>query len=143
MIIREMKTVDVLQLRQLFNKVRKECFYWETKNYHIMEFDQQTIDESVYVCEKQGRIIGFISVYVPDNFVHHLYVEQSETGQGIGRALLQTVIALRNEPLSLKCVSDNEAALQFYKQLGWEKVRLANDDEYSYWLLKYFKNTLT
>lgn len=142
MIIREMQRADALQLRLLFNNVRKECFSWERKQYHIMEFDQQTMDEVVYVCEKRGRIIGFISVYLPDKFVHHLYVDQVEKGRGVGRALLQTVIDLIDEPISLKCVCQNEAALRFYKQLGWKWVRIGHDES-SYCLLKYFKNTLT
>jgi GNAT superfamily N-acetyltransferase len=86
----------------------------------VGEFLSETVDERVVVARTAGgRIVGFASIYLPDNFVHHVYVDPAWKRQGIGRALLSEVVAMAGGQVSLKCQLRNTEALRFYEHEGW------------------------
>jgi GNAT superfamily N-acetyltransferase len=78
--------------------------------------------EEQWVCCLGRDIIGFISVYWEDNFIHSLYIHPSHQKQGAGRALLAAVQALDRGPLELKVDEVNVSARAFYHRLGWREV---------------------
>ena len=39
------------------------------------EFDRQTAGESILVAEKDDRPVGFSSVWDPDHFLHHFFID--------------------------------------------------------------------
>jgi len=82
-------------------------------------FETETKDERLLVAEFLGKRAGFVSLYEPQIFVHHLYVDPTLQGRGIGRALLQRAVALVGGHASLKCQIRNADALAFYRRLGW------------------------
>lgn len=47
------------------------------------DFFNDTLEEEVYVYERNQRIVGFISIYQPDLFIHLLFVHPDYFGQGI------------------------------------------------------------
>lgn len=70
---------------------------------------------------KEGNIIkGFISI-LNNNFIGGLFVANNSQGQGIGKALIDTV---KNElnSLTLNVFKENVRALKFYKKEGFEIV---------------------
>lgn len=86
------------------------------------DFFQETEGESLWVAESPNKeVVGFVSVWLPESFVHHLYVEPSLQRHGIGRALLSHIHALGlPKPLTLKCLEANHPALAFYTKQGWK-----------------------
>ncbi|HDZ9270902.1 TPA: GNAT family N-acetyltransferase, partial [Vibrio cholerae] len=60
-----------------------------------------------------GNVVGFISIWEPDNFVHHLYLATEYQGQGVGSMLLNCA-KMKYGNLSLKCMVQNQKALNFY-----------------------------
>ena len=101
--IRLMAEQYIPQLAQLFLKIRRQTFHWvEPVQFQLDDFTKQTEGERVWVAEHGANICGFISIWQPDNFVHHLYVASDWHGQGIGRALLDHGLTDTAKPGSLK-----------------------------------------
>ena len=116
--IRVMEQKDIPQLAQLFLKSRRDTFHWvEPARFQLDDFEQQTAGEEIWIAEHGGNICGFIAIWKPDNFVHHLYVSTDWHGHGIGRALLEKGLATGQG--SLKVATRNTAAVAFYHRLGW------------------------
>lgn len=83
-------------------------------------FENETFGERVLVAETgSAEVVGFVSIYEPSQFIHHLYVDPARHGSGIGRTLLERAVAIAGGKASLKCQLRNPAALAFYRHLGW------------------------
>jgi GNAT superfamily N-acetyltransferase len=65
---------------------------------------------------------GFVSVWEPDAFIHHLYVRNGSRGKGIATKLLNSLANQLPKPWRLKCVRANAAAIAFYLGHGWLEV---------------------
>lgn len=102
----------------------------------LNDFDAHTLDEDIWVATCDNEIAGFMAVWPPDAFVHHLYVDAAYRGKGIGKALLALAAQNYPSPLSLKCLVKNEAAFQFYQALGWAVVEEGSDTLGGYFLMK-------
>jgi len=120
-------------LRELFLLARRATFTWlDGENFREEDYDGQTRGERVLVAEADdGSIAGFVALWEPDRFVHHLYLAAGQQGRGIGRALLQA-LGWPEQPLQLKCLRRNEAAQAFYLALGFAQIGQGrgNDGEY-------------
>jgi len=65
---------------------------------------------------------GFVSVWEPEAFIHHLYVRSGSRKKGIGTQLLESLRSRLRKPWKLKCVRANDAALAFYLRQGWLEI---------------------
>ena len=99
----------------------KQRFPWPEAG-EIHDFYQHIEGETLFVAEYSGTVAGFISVYAPDSFVHHLFVHQEYSRLGIGSALLTHVVERFPKPMTLKCVIWNRSACVFYQRNGWKKT---------------------
>jgi GNAT superfamily N-acetyltransferase len=79
-------------------------------------------EEEVWVAEMADHVAGFISIYLPDRFIHSLYVDPLRHGGGIGRALLEQALRRCGGHAELKCQERNRAACRFYMERGWRPV---------------------
>lgn len=136
--ITKMKEYQRDELRELYFDSRKNTFFWEDESkFNLKDFDQDTIDELVLVATNEKKVIGFISLYVEDNFIHCLFVSNEKKGLGIGTLLLKEATKVLRKPMKLKCLSRNVAALNFYESQGWRKideVQFENKND-NYWNL--------
>jgi GNAT superfamily N-acetyltransferase len=73
-------------------------------------------------------IVGFVGIWLPENFIHHLYVLPEYHRVGIGRALLESALSIISRPAKLKCQSANKNACQFYRHLGWREGEQGYDE---------------
>ncbi|QXB31649.1 GNAT family N-acetyltransferase [Aeromonas sp. FDAARGOS 1405] len=119
--IRRMEERDITPLAKLFLQGRRQTFHWvDPSLFHLDDFIEQTQGEEIWVAERGGTVCGFIAVWQPEHFVHHLYVASDWHGQGIGRALLEHGLADSPCKASLKVATRNTAAVAFYHRLGWQ-----------------------
>jgi GNAT superfamily N-acetyltransferase len=87
------------------------------------DFARDTAGEKLLVAVGSDDLpIGFLSVWEPDRFIHHLYVRSEMRGQGVGKALLKALSNQLPMPWRLKCLTANGGALAFYESQGWKKV---------------------
>lgn len=100
-----------------------------------VDFQAETEGERILVGILDGQIVGYVSIWEPDSFIHHLYVGPLAQGLGLGRALMSHSEELAGrQPLSLKCQLANAGAIGFYKSLGFEESRDAGTDEFGNWV---------
>lgn len=135
--IRPAVPADVEALRELFLASRRNAFFWaEPDSLQLLDFDMATQDEPILVAVLNEQIVGFVSWWPPENFVHNLFVDPAYQRSGIGQLLLIACLRQIGRPATLKCVQQNEAALRFYRRLGWEVVGEGAKDELAYFLLR-------
>lgn len=122
--IRPAEAGDLPVLRQIYFRSRTKHFLWADRTrYALEDFDVDTLGERVWVAEGRGqRAEGFVSVWVPEHFIHTLFVAPEVMGQGYGSALLRAGLAQIGRPARLKCATRNEAALRFYVSRAWRIV---------------------
>lgn len=134
--IRIFEESDRDSLKHLYLESRSTTFYWiHSYKFSIEDFDADTKGEAVWVAEINGVIAGFIGLWMPDNFVHHLYIDKHYQRKGIGKALLNKAAAVCGVPLTLKCLIQNKRAFNFYMSLGWRIRANETDDLGDYFLL--------
>ena len=110
-------------LRELYVASRAATFTWmDATMFTLADFDTDTAAECIWVASRNDKVQGFISVWLPDHFIHCLYVNPAATGRGIGSALLKYCLAHIGRPARLKCKIRNTTALRFYEAHGWETI---------------------
>ncbi len=132
--------MDCLAKIYLQSRIASGCFL-PIEELKYEDFYKDIFDEEVYVYEINQKVIGFISIYPPDLFIHLLFVHPDYFAQGIGKELLTFAKSKYGLPLTLKCLVKNRKAQHFYEHLGFvreEKVQtgLVNHDYYIYCLRK-------
>lgn len=123
MAIREFIEEDRTPLTKIYLETRQQKFFWlDQQSFKQSDFDTDTEGEKIWVCEISGTITGFISVWVPATFIHHLFIHPDYSGRGYGSQLLETCLNHIGNPAQLKCVTQNIDALNFYKKRGWQVI---------------------
>ena len=122
--IRAARKEDHPALAEIFLRARIDAFTWVPPSSHALEdFAEQTEGELIHLAENDdGEILGFISVWEAENFVHHLFVAPEHQRKGVGSALLDELSSRRSGPFTLKCVAANGGALAFYREQGWRGI---------------------
>jgi GNAT superfamily N-acetyltransferase len=134
--IRPYQEADRPFLRSLYLAARQAAFIWrDTRNYRLEDFDRSTIGEEIWVAEQDGKLLGFVSIYRAENFIHNLYVDPLLPPQGVGSALLHAAEQSFTAIGSLKCLVRNTKALAFYHKHGWQIVSPGFDGGEEYYLL--------
>jgi ribosomal protein S18 acetylase RimI-like enzyme len=120
MTITEIRNKDYEPLRNLFLKERQTTFSWlDLSEFQLDDFEKNIQGELVLVALLEDFPIGFISIWIPNNFIHHLYIDQKYQDKGIGTKLLKAAIDKTNFPITLKCLENNTKAIDFYKRKGF------------------------
>lgn len=131
--IRPFVEADRAVLRRLFLEIRRQVFVWmDPEQLDITEFDAATADELVLVAEGDGCPVGFISLWLPENFVHNLFVSPDWQNRGVGTRLLEAGKRHLGRPAHLKCSIHNTHARTFYESRGWTVASRGGDRENGY-----------
>lgn len=135
--IREMTISDLVSLKKIYYQTRLHAFDWLMPNaIQLEDFTQDTEGEKIWVAELDAEVVGFVSAWEPENYIHHLFVLPQFAGRKIGTQLLDVCMANIARPASLKCVSANTKALEFYKARGWGTVSVGTDQWGEYQLMR-------
>jgi ribosomal protein S18 acetylase RimI-like enzyme len=122
--IREMQLSDSARLSEIYLEQRRQTFYWTPPECFLLEdFTKDTEGERIYVAEimaeNNQKLVGFVSLWLADHFIHHLYIDKEFQRLGYGRMLLQKCQEVLGLPLRLKCLQKNTPAVNFYQHCGW------------------------
>jgi len=131
-IIQEHLSNDRTRLCDIYNSAKSSASGFSPTDLTLDEFTLQTEGEKIFVAPIHGNIAGFVSIWEPENFIHHLFVSPGYQSQGIGKALLNLCKNNYGRPLRLKCVIANTRACAFYEKNGWiaQSTGLGSDGEY-------------
>ncbi len=139
--VRPATTADADAVQRIYANCIANADWLPASARSAVDFAQASVGELVYVAIGQdGEIVGFVSVYAPESFVHHLYIVPSARGQGVGRCLLSSLEQWLAAPWRLKCVRANQDAFDFYMQLGWREVACGESEHGAYVLLEWVPN---
>jgi GNAT superfamily N-acetyltransferase len=123
-LVREFEEADRAALRDLYVASRNATFTRAPAGSHqASDFDQHTEGERILVAVKDAQVLGFVSIWEPDSFVHNLFVHPAALRQGAGQALLAACAPYFSKAPTLKCLQANVNALRFYKAQGWVALR--------------------
>jgi GNAT superfamily N-acetyltransferase len=132
---------DYDSLRKLFLKERQNTFHWlDPLEFKLNDFDRYTKGEVILVAILDDIPVGFISIWMKGNFIHHLYIDQNQQGNGIGTELLKAAIQKTKLPLTLKCLENNTKAVEFYLKKGFFAVERGQSEHGGYILFELLKN---
>jgi ribosomal protein S18 acetylase RimI-like enzyme len=123
----------ITDLQRIFLEVRQKTFYWlDTHNFYLTDFDRETQGEFVLVAMFNDEVVGFISLWLPGNFIHHFYIDAEFQQHKIGTKLLEEAIQIMKTPITLKCLEKNIRAIEFYKKRGFVATGkgISNHGEY-------------
>ena len=135
--IREAKNEDTDALEKIFQITRQKTFkLTPSKNFNIGDYKKSTEGEEVWVFEENGNIAGFISLWLPDNFIHNLFVHPDFQGRSIGQQLLKKAEERLCRPMALKVSMGNLKACLFYEKHGWEKISMHENEQEPYILFR-------
>ena len=135
--IREATPYDNPDLSHIYWTCSQQADWLPSSAKNQVDFARDTEGEIIWVAvDCNGQVLGFVSIWRPDSFVHHLYIAPSAQGQGIGSALLASLTECIPRPWRLKCVQSNTIALTFYQKQGWKKVGDGHSPTGDYWLLE-------
>ncbi len=119
-VVEEAKNVNLPLLRTIFLKERQRTFTeQDTSEFKLEDFDKQTQGEYILSALIDDIPVGFISIWMPNNFIHHLYVDNAYQGKNIGTQLLKAAIQKTAFPITLKCLVSNTKAINFYLRKGF------------------------
>jgi len=128
-------------LSNIYLESRALAFTWlDPSSFSVLDFEKDTQGELILMAVSNEKIVGFISVWEPDNFIHHLYVSPEWHNQGAGSQLLEAVKS-RGGNLSLKCMAANKAALAFYEYKGFVIASKGSDSLGDYYLMTFNAHT--
>ncbi|MGF1704063.1 GNAT family N-acetyltransferase [Photobacterium makurazakiensis] len=131
----------LVALWQLYLESRTVTFTWlDTTNFGLLDFDRDTDGEQIWVAVEGEEVLGFISIWAPDCFIHHLFVSPQQLRSGAGSKLLNTSKQHYSE-LSLKCLVANENAIGFYHSKGFVIDSTVEGGLESYHLMKFSAST--
>jgi len=125
-------------LSSIYLESRTAAFHWlPSSAFGLDDFERDTEGETILVLETGKQPLAFSSSWVPERFLHHLYVAPTAIGSGCGSLLLNETIRRFGTPFRLKCLSRNGSALAFYRKRGWTVIGRGEADEGAYLELEY------
>ncbi len=126
---------DASACAEIFDLAGRQAFFWVPwPRMDQAAFTRVTCDEIVRVAVLGGAVMGFIGIYVPDKFIHHLYVHPKAQRIGLGNALLSDAEAFLGPGAHLKCQMRNLPARSFYRARGWtEDIEMVEADDIGNW----------
>ncbi|AGT10699.1 GNAT family N-acetyltransferase [Paracoccus aminophilus] len=133
---------DADALARIYLEARREIMPKAAPDSFTLEdFAQDSAGEVVLVARGAGGpengaknrgVLGFLSLWAADHFIHMLYLDKAARGRGIGAALLQALPDWPNQPYRLKCLVENQRARHFYVAKGFAVLREATSSEGDY-----------
>lgn len=125
-----------LECAHIMTRAMRQAFFWtQIADVDLKSFRAFTEDEIVIVASIENQTVGFASIYEPNKFLHHLYVDPDFQRKGIGSALLTETYKIIGQNISLKCQVKNKLAREFYRANGWiEDLDVGGKCELGEWL---------
>ncbi|HEX4302096.1 MAG TPA: GNAT family N-acetyltransferase [Rhizomicrobium sp.] len=119
---------EIDEAAALYVRSGTHAFVWRPPgHFQAEDFRIFAQDEEVWLARMGEALVGILSVYRPENFIHCLYVDPDAQRLGIGKALVDHIRRVVATPLTLKLDVPNRRAIQFYEATGWQRMTGLDD----------------
>lgn len=133
----ESRDKDTDALRNLFLRARLATFSWVgPSQFKLSDFEKETEGEYILIALDGDLLVGFVSIWVADHFIHHLYVDEKYHNRKIGTELLRSAVDKVGLPIRLKCEEKNVKAAGFYRHKGFVEKGMGQSDNGTYILFE-------
>lgn len=112
---------------------------WREPYMDAAELDREIASGVVFwgVEDPQGELVGVMGIQAVGDvdLIRHAYVRPEHQGRGIGRALLEHLVARAERPLLVGTWAAAEWAIRFYERNGFQTVGEAEKNRLlrAYW----------
>jgi len=121
--------LDIAEAAALYQRTGTAAFTWRPPGYfQADDFRRFAEEEEVFMAFAGEALVGILSLFRADNFVHCLYVDPDAQRLGVGRALVAHVRRETGSALTLKLDTPNKNAIAFYERTGW--VRMTGPEDF-------------
>lgn len=129
LIIRTARTAaEIEDAAALYVRSGRAAFTWRPEeHFRVEDFRLFAQDEEVWLALLGEALVGTLSIFRPENFIHCLYVDPDAQHLGVGRALVAHVRRVADAPLTLKLDVPNRRAIAFYEATGWQRMTGLDD----------------
>jgi GNAT superfamily N-acetyltransferase len=119
---------EIADAAALYERAGTHAFTWRpVGHFQARDFVAFAQEEEVWLALMSDALVGILSIFREENFIHCLYVDPNAQGLGIGRALVAHVHKKVGKPLTLKLDVPNRNAIAFYEATGWERLTGLDD----------------
>lgn len=137
-VIQEADAGDMPAIERIFREAVSGASWLPRAARSRSSFADVSRGEVVYVAKADGgEAAGFVSVYAPESFIHHLFVAPQFQRRGLASALLASLHGWLPLPWRLKCVRANTTTLSFYAARGWREVGAGEGEDGQYLVLEF------
>lgn len=113
---------------RLYVRSGTAAFTWRPAGYfQAQDFLRFAAEEEVWLALMGEAVVGILSLFRSENFIHCLYVDPDAQRLGIGKALVAHLRKETARPLTLKLDTPNRAAIAFYEATGWRRMTGPDD----------------
>ena len=119
---------DIAAAAAIYVRSGTAAFTWRPPGYFTaQDFLRFAGEEEVWLALMGEAVVGLLSLFPTENFIHCLYVDPDAQGLGVGRSLVTHLRRQTGRAMTLKLDTPNQAAIAFYEATGWK--RLAGPDD--------------
>lgn len=119
---------EIADAAALYERSGTAAFSWRPPGYFQAEdFKYFAEDEDVWLAFAGNALVGIVSLFAADNFIHCLYVDPDAQRLGVGRTLVAHLRKETGRTLTLKLDTPNTAAIAFYEATGWTRMNGPDD----------------
>ena len=121
--------VEIADAAALYVRSGTAAFTWRPPGHFTADdFIRFAEEEEVWLAFSGNALVGLLSLFRADNFIHCLYVTPEAQRLGVGRNLVAHLRRETGQPLTLKLDTLNTKAVAFYEATGW--IRLSGPDDF-------------
>jgi GNAT superfamily N-acetyltransferase len=119
---------EIAEAAALYVRAGTDAFTWRPPGHFTAEdFVRFAEEEEVWLAFMGNALVGLLSLFRADNFIHCLYVAPEAQRLGVGRSLVAYLRSETGRPLTLKLDTPNTNAIAFYEATGWTRLNGPDD----------------
>ena len=119
---------EIADAAALYVRSGTAAFSWRPDGHFLAaDFTRFAEEEEVWLALMGDALVGILSLFRPENFIHCLYVDPTAQRLAVGKALVAHVRKVVAAPLTLKLDVPNRRAIAFYEATGWERMTGLDD----------------